>query len=143
MYDRQVSCTESSCSYCHDLFSPFATKGHITMFSSHPQCSQSGKAPIPVILNDTLTRQARKKAAAKFSKRRRTLVKRAHDLYRDCDAEVFLVIKKNNKLHVFNSEPSRASWPPSYDSIIKSYPLPNIQTPLTMQVSNAKNGVES
>jgi hypothetical protein len=121
----------------------------VPLFHSPEACVES-TCPFPMQRTSLQIRRDRKRAASKFSKRRRTLVRRAYDLHKDCDAQVFLIVKKNGKLHVFNSEPSFQDWPPTSDQIVspfadtslfcqliriqvKSYPLPNIQTSITME----------
>ncbi|KAM0588650.1 hypothetical protein ACHAPN_008597 [Verticillium nonalfalfae] len=63
-------------------------------------------------------RKSRKRAATKFSKRRKTFLRRAHDLSQDCQAKVYTFIEYNRRTWVFTSEPDQASFPPTKDEIV-------------------------
>ncbi|KAI1181431.1 hypothetical protein F5B17DRAFT_425349 [Nemania serpens] len=65
----------------------------------------------------------------RFSKRRKTYMKRTHDLAQDCDAQVYTVVRKNNTFWVYNSHPQDMTWPPSIQNIMQSYPLPYMLSP--------------
>ncbi|EGY23765.1 uncharacterized protein VDAG_05203 [Verticillium dahliae VdLs.17] len=90
-------------------------------------------------------RKSRKRAATKFSKRRKTFLRRAHDLSQDCQAKVYTFIEYNRRTWVFTSEPDQASFPPTKDEILRIYPLPEIFIPSMFstlpQVHNGKHDV--
>ncbi|KAF3358793.1 hypothetical protein VdG1_02705 [Verticillium dahliae VDG1] len=90
-------------------------------------------------------RKSRKRAATKFSKRRKTFLRRAHDLSQDCQAKVYTFIEYNRRTWVFTSEPDQASFPPTKDEILRIYPLPEIFIPSMFstlpQVHNDKHDV--
>ncbi|KAM7192226.1 hypothetical protein V8F33_008500 [Rhypophila sp. PSN 637] len=75
----------------------------------------------------------RKRRASKFSKRRKTLLKRSYDMFNDCDARVFCYVEKNKQAWVFTSDPEDKAFPPTKTQIMTSYPLPNVYTPLSFQ----------
>ncbi|CRK21556.1 hypothetical protein BN1723_013932, partial [Verticillium longisporum] len=73
-------------------------------------------------------RKSRKRAATKFSKRRKTFLRRAHDLSRDCQAKVYTFIEYNHR-----------TW-------LRTYPLPEIFIPsmfsTSAQLHDDKHDVE-
>ena len=62
-------------------------------------------------------KREKKNKSIMLCKRRKTLLKKAHDLYRDCDADVFLVIrnKRNNQLWQY----SNGFRPPSSQELVR------------------------
>ncbi|KZZ88805.1 Transcription factor, MADS-box [Moelleriella libera RCEF 2490] len=50
-------------------------------------------------------RKARKRRTSKFSKRKQTVLRKAHELQRDCDAEVYLYVrnKRSNQVWRYTS----------------------------------------
>ncbi|KAK4184131.1 hypothetical protein QBC35DRAFT_392370 [Podospora australis] len=67
---------------------------------------------------------------ARIRKRRHTLFKKAHEFHRLCDAQVYLLIRKNCRFFVYTSSTNQ-HWPPTKREISTSYPLPVIYTPGT------------
>lgn len=94
------------------------------VFASHHECQATPdvEAPLPesavTSFDRAGVRKARKREMSKFSKRRKTFIKRANDLSRDCNSRVFVVIQKNNRFHVYTSEPGNQNWPPSHNDIV-------------------------
>ncbi|KAL2282149.1 hypothetical protein FJTKL_11189 [Diaporthe vaccinii] len=64
--------------------------------------------------------------------RRRTLLKKAHELHKLCSAEVFLVVYKSSKFYVYSSNDNNPKWPPPLSEIQLTYPLPEIYHPSRM-----------
>lgn len=87
---------------------------------------------------------------SRFGKRHKTLLFKADDLHLDCDAEVYLAVRKNNKLYTYSSNesfpPSRAeivSSPildgnPTHRRQMKSYPLPQAFNPMRLRELRAR-----
>ena len=92
-------------------------------------------------------RLRRRRASARFNRRKRGLQRKADELQRLCEADVFVLIRRNSQYHVFTSIEDPSSWPPSMQHVVsihlglkqpwsaltvtqeQSYPLPEILTP--------------
>jgi hypothetical protein len=59
-------------------------------------------------------------AKNRFRKRRNGLFKKTFELSKLCEAEVFLVIEKDDKFYTFRSTEDE-SWPPTMEEIVSSY----------------------
>lgn len=134
------------------MFSPFTSGSQAQLFAAHSECPK-GRSDQPAPLPLALARKARKREMTRFSKRRKTYIRRAHELAKDCDSQVFTVIRKNNRLFVYNSDPQDATWPPTTNDIVskptsgqkqaltysiqaRAYPLPQIFTPYCFEQEN-------
>ncbi|KAK8036341.1 Transcription factor- MADS-box [Apiospora rasikravindrae] len=127
---------------CTTLFAPFLGTGHAQVFAAHPDCSASNSRPsVMDSAHRAALRRARRRESTRFSKRRRTYIKGSHKLSKDCNAQVFTVVKKDNKFYVYNSAPQDVAWPPSYAEIVRSQSLvkrnTNINTHIVKGVSCA------
>ncbi|KAI3322912.1 hypothetical protein HD806DRAFT_120440 [Xylariaceae sp. AK1471] len=111
-----------NCRRCYHLFLPFAGEAQARMSAAHPDCSRNTFSQ-PPHANPIATRKARKRETTRFSKRRKTYIKRTHDLSQDCGAQVYTVIRKNNNFWVYNSHPQDTAWPPGTEDIVS--PAPN------------------
>ncbi|KAL2205696.1 hypothetical protein CC79DRAFT_1336162 [Sarocladium strictum] len=60
-------------------------------------------------------------------RRRRTAIKKLHELESFCGYEVWTLMRKDNKVFIYHSA-SRSPEPPSYTEILETYPLPVIYT---------------
>ena len=92
---------------CFDVLLPFVGEDQANIFAARPSCRGH-------IQNDI--RKARKSSINKFSKRRKTFLKRAHDLQKDCDVDIFVVVrsKKNNQLWQY----SNGYVPPTSETLV-------------------------
>jgi hypothetical protein len=52
----------------------------------------------------------------KFRRRTKSVFKKADELKRLCDAEVYLVIRRGGKFYTYSS--LETSWPPSLETIV-------------------------
>ncbi|KAI0147271.1 hypothetical protein GGR57DRAFT_255723 [Xylariaceae sp. FL1272] len=133
-FDRNAAAVSDSeplllhCQRCYHLSLPFTSEAQARMSAAHPECV---KIDVPKLPHTALksVRKARKQDATRFSKRRKTYIKRTHELSRDCGAQIYTVVRKNNNFWVYNSHPQDGTWPPSYVDITRSYPLPQIFSP--------------
>jgi hypothetical protein len=99
-----------------------------------------------VTMKDIKVSKAARLQRATVRKRRRTLLKKAHDFHKLCSAEVFLVIYKNSKFYVYSSNDKNTMWPPPLSDIVSidfppssstssdisqqlTYPLPELYRP--------------
>ncbi|KAI1159432.1 hypothetical protein F5B18DRAFT_655632 [Nemania serpens] len=122
----------STCYRCYQLFLPFAGESQARISAAHPDCTKVNPAR-PLQSNSISIRKARKRDMTQFAKRRKTYIKRTHDLSQDCNAQVYTVIRKNNNFWVYNSHPQDITWPPRTTDIMQSYPVPHIFTPESFQ----------
>ena len=63
-------------------------------------------------------KQARRKQEA-FFKRRRSFIKKAHELYSIYQADVYVVIRHKNKFYTYTSKVQHQNWPPSEKAIVR------------------------
>ena len=63
------------------------------------------------------TAKADKKINEKFRKRKRSLMNKADQLAKLCQADVYLVVSRENQ-HVTYSSTEKAGWPPSKDELV-------------------------
>jgi hypothetical protein len=63
-----------------------------------------------------------KQAAEKFRRRKASLASKSKELAELCDADVYLLIRRNRKFYVYSST-EELSWPPSADELVGSYHL--------------------
>jgi hypothetical protein len=93
------------------------------MFAAHEPCSvpqltwlgpkqTSSSAPEKVEI-----KKAGKRRASKFSKRRRAVLKKVHDLHRDCDVEVYFMVqnKRSNQIWQYTT----GILPPSQAELVR------------------------
>lgn len=64
-------------------------------------------------------RKERKRRASKFSKRRKTYLKRSYDMFKDCNAKVFCYVEKNKQAWIFTSDPEDMALPPDKTQIVR------------------------
>lgn len=69
------------------------------------KASQEQGAPQNHLMPIRELRRVRKNQASRFSKRRKNLVKKAHELHEDCDIDVFLCVrsKRNNQIWQYST----------------------------------------
>ncbi len=63
------------------------------------------------------TAKADKKINEKFRKRKRSLVNKADQLAKLCQADVYLVVSRENQYITYSST-EKAGWPPSKDELV-------------------------
>ena len=59
----------------------------------------------------------RKLARDKYRKRRRTCIKKAHELAIRCSADVYLAVCKGGKFFIYKST-DRQGWPPAHNDLV-------------------------
>ncbi|KAI9732147.1 MAG: hypothetical protein M1834_004243 [Cirrosporium novae-zelandiae] len=64
-----------------------------------------------------------KRGRERFRRRKINLLKKAHEMKLMCEAEVYLVIHRNERYYVYNSSDC-PQWPPPDDGLNKVYPVP-------------------
>lgn len=82
---------------CYELFLPFTGEDQARIQSSHPDCAhEQHKQDI---------QKRRKSKLARFWKRRKTLLQKAHELHKDCDVDVYLVVRSrwNNQMWQYSN----------------------------------------
>ena len=96
-----------ACNECYMLFDPFVGQEQAAILAAHAPCPNASPSK---------SQKQRKQVATRFSKRRRTFIKRAHDLQRDCDVDVYVVIRnrKNRQLWKYTN----GYEPPSRDELV-------------------------
>ncbi|KAM5367613.1 hypothetical protein ACJZ2D_009981 [Fusarium nematophilum] len=67
------------------------------------------------------------RARRKGYRRRRTAIKKLHELESICGYEVWTLMKKDNKVYIYHSA-NRSPEPPLRTDILETYPLPVIYT---------------
>lgn len=60
---------------------------------------------------------SRRLLAQKFLKRKASLLKKGNELKELCEAEVYIVVYRHGKYHVYSSS-EQPSWPPSPNSLV-------------------------
>lgn len=63
------------------------------------------------------SRRERHRDLTQFSRRRRTVFKKVDDLHRDCQADVFLMVRREGKVYAYISKED-ADWPPSEECLV-------------------------
>ncbi|PKK34553.1 hypothetical protein CI102_15075, partial [Trichoderma harzianum] len=78
----------------------------------------------------------RKSKLARFWKRRKTLLQKAHELHKDCDVDVYLVVRSrwNNQMWQY----SNGYIPPAPSRLNTVYPVPIITCPAIMEAQKQK-----
>lgn len=66
-----------------------------------------------------MARPATSLAKDAFRKRKRTILKKASELSKRCNARVYVVLKLHGQFYVYSSEESR-QWPPTIEEIASS-----------------------
>lgn len=85
---------------------------------SRPSTSIFVAQPYSLKDSDILaSRRERHRDLTQFSRRRRTDLTKVDELHRDCQAEVFLVIRREKKVYIYNSEDA-ADWPPTLKGMV-------------------------
>lgn len=81
---------------CHTLFSPFTGENQASILCAHPACDDRSKEDV---------QKLRKNESTKFSKRRKTLLRKAHDLHKDCGVDIYLVVRnrRNNQIWQYSN----------------------------------------
>ncbi|TGJ70108.1 hypothetical protein EYR41_006094 [Orbilia oligospora] len=75
----------------------------------------------------------------KFRTRTQTLIRKANELWKECNAEVSLVVRRDSgKYYVYQSRNSM-EWPPNIDEVYSSYPLAETYFPGGEQLMPTKN----
>ncbi|KAK1976744.1 hypothetical protein LZ30DRAFT_545667, partial [Colletotrichum cereale] len=77
----------------------------------------------------TYLRKESKRKATMFSKRRKTFLRKADDLFRDCDAKIYTFIERKGRIWIYKSHPSDETLPRSKAFLLQQYPLPAIYAP--------------
>lgn len=96
---------------CFDRFAPSMGVEQSRAVAAHQPCGKAkgssddgGDDEISAPCPSTMTsKRDRRRLATMFPKRRRTLVERAHSLWKDCDARVYLAIEKDGHFYSFES----------------------------------------
>ncbi|EGY16226.1 uncharacterized protein VDAG_07390 [Verticillium dahliae VdLs.17] len=65
----------------------------------------------------------------KFLKRRRTIIRKADQLHKDCQVRVYVYMELNGKSWVYDTMLGDASFPPSKIDQVRLYPIPQVFTP--------------
>lgn len=76
----------------------------LTMFELQGT-AQTAEKPCDFSVKVAELRKARKRQAAQFSKRRMTILKKAHELYRDCGTDIYLCLRsrRNNQMWLYSN----------------------------------------
>ncbi len=59
----------------------------------------------------------KRRARENYRKRRNTFIKKAHELALKYSADVYLVLRRDNKYHIYTSN-DRDGWPPSKADLV-------------------------
>lgn len=78
-----------------------------------------------MMMKDLKASKAARLERATVRKRRRTLLKKAHEFHKLCTAEVFLVVYKNHKFYVYSSNDQNKMWPPPLSDIVRFVLFPH------------------
>ncbi|KAL6887150.1 hypothetical protein HDV57DRAFT_488146 [Trichoderma longibrachiatum] len=100
-----------NCQTCHSLSAPFVGNDQAQLLTAHEPC------PKTLSLKDTQKRQA-----TKFSRRRKTLLRKAHDLYADCNVDVYIVVRSRKSNQVWQY--TNGYTPPTEQDMTRIYPVP-------------------
>merc|ERR1712000_367068 len=84
-------------------------------------------------MNLSDARRGRKYRATKLSKRRQTLLKKVHQLQRDCDVDVCIVVRSRRTNQVWRY--SNDFVPPTEQELLSTYPVPIILKPMDVEMS--------
>lgn len=118
---------------CLQIFTPFTGNARASLFGCVEHCGindilSATPAVAASSAQASLKRKpaynSQKKALTKFSKRKKTLLRKAYKLSSDCDSNVFLVIRRHNKYSIYTSEPNNPIWPPSSIDIVRKRLIP-------------------
>ena len=96
-----------ACEDCYVLFDPFVGQEQAAIFAAHAPCPKTSSSK---------SQKQRKQVATRFSKRRRTFLRRAHDLQRDCDVDVYVMIRNRKSRQLW--EYSNGYEPPSREELV-------------------------
>ncbi|KAL7904024.1 hypothetical protein GGI35DRAFT_246621 [Trichoderma velutinum] len=119
------------CQQCYALFLPFTGEDQARFQSSHSDCAHQGHQR---------GRQKRLKSKlTRFSKRRKTLLQKAHELRKDCDVDVYLVVRSiwNNQMWQYSN--GYILPPPSKLNTV--YLVPIVTCPAIMKAQKPKPNV--
>lgn len=117
---------------CYTAFKPFVGDALARVYAAHALCTQAVDAPPDMATSkapgkDALTQarlvpvrelqKVRKNRASRFSKRRKNFIKKAHELYEDCEVDVFLCVRsrRNNQMWQYSS----GFTPPSQTEMVR------------------------
>lgn len=75
---------------CYSLSVPFVGEQRAQFLASHFSCQ-----------NSSSLKEIRKRQASKFSRRRKTLLRKAHELYVDCNVDIYLVVRSRRSNQVW------------------------------------------
>lgn len=69
------------------------------------------------------TRMQARARRDRFMRRKRSFIKKAHELHAISGAQVYVVIRYADKYHTYTSIPDRCrTWPPSQQDIVSQLP---------------------
>ncbi|QYT04959.1 MADS-box domain-containing protein [Trichoderma simmonsii] len=74
-------------------------------------------------------RIARRRRSSQFSKRRKTILRKAHDLHKDCDVDIYFVVRSRQNNQIWRY--SNGYFPPS--TLEEIYPVPITLSPQDFQ----------
>lgn len=76
---------------------------------------KSGPASVHLSHSAKPRRNIAKLSCTRFLKRRKTILRKADQLHKDCRARVYVYVELNGKAWVYDTDPKEASFPPSKD----------------------------
>ncbi|KAI9799072.1 MAG: hypothetical protein M1833_004266 [Piccolia ochrophora] len=76
----------------------------------------------------------------KFRKRRKTLYAKACQISQLCDADVYVLVRKNDRFYEFSSKDD-LSWPPPKEKIENHYPLTVRHTPGSLKDEHSHRNI--
>lgn len=66
-------------------------------------------------------RKEHQRRLARTRKRRQTLIKKVDEFHKLCDAQVYLIIRKNHRFYIYSSNTMDGEWPPTQKNIVSIY----------------------